>query len=228
MPLDEADKKFIGDLIKESLKPETIGAAVKSHLEGLKLDEKIAEKVKDATKDLKAPKKGEEDDEDEVDDKGKKKPKSGESAADKKLAAIEKRLADETKAREEAEGARKRDQLEAAAKDALVKAGVPAERVRHAMAVLKQDGVLDFTAEGKPGWKGKDKYQVDTVLGVDDGAAAWVKSDDGKAFLPASNAGGIDQPGGKRPPITNPKGEIDMGALGQRISRAVASTAAEH
>ena len=69
MPLDDADKKFIAEAIAGSLKPETIGAAVKAHLDGLKLDDKIAEGIKAATKDL--PKADPKDDKDKDADKGK-------------------------------------------------------------------------------------------------------------------------------------------------------------
>ena len=117
MPLDDNDKKFIADLIKESVKPETIGGAVKAHLDGLRLDDQIAARVKDATKDL-APTRAD----GEPSGTGK-----GSDEAARKLATIEKALQDERKAREEAEYARRRDQLDVGAREALAKVGVPAD-----------------------------------------------------------------------------------------------------
>lgn len=196
MALDDADKKYIVDLLKGALSGEAlspiVGEAVKQHLGALKLDEKIASGVKEATKDFKPA-----DKEDDGKD-GKKRGEDGKfSKADddtaKRFAALEKRVEDERKGREASEEARRRDQLDVSAREALAKAGVPVDRVRHAMAVLKQDGVFDLDKDGRPGWKGKDKFGVEGLLPLEEGAAAWAKSDDGKHFLPAKNAAGTGE-----------------------------------
>ena len=215
MPLDDADKKFIAEAIAASLKPDTIGAAVKAHLDGLKLDERIADKVKEATKDLpKGDDKGK-------DDKGKE-DKGGKAKDDERISGLEQRLQASEKAREEAEAARRRDALESGARDALLKAGVSADRVRHALAVLKTDGHLDHDKDGKPGWKGKDRFGVDTLLPLDEGAAAWVKSDDGKHYLPPVQTRGTGDKGG--PPHNGNGGpvklaDLNLGSILNRIGQ---------
>ena len=217
MPLDDADKKFIAEAIAASIKPDTIGAAVKAHLDGLKLDEKIADKVKEATKDLpKGEEKGKDDD--------KSKDKGGKGKDDERINGLEQRLAASEKAREEAEMARRRDALESGARDALVKAGVPAERARHALAVLKADGLLDHDKDGKPGWKGKDRFGVDTLLSLEEGASAWVKSDDGKHYLPPVQTRGTGDKGGGGPSHNGNGGpvrlaDLNLGAVLSRIGQ---------
>lgn len=213
MALDDADKKVISDLIVAALKPETIGAAVKAHLDGLKLDEVVAAKVKDATKDLVKP---------EASDKADKDADKGKGKDDPRVAALEAKFEQERAAREASEKARARDQLETAAREALVKSGVPADRVKHALAVLKTEGTLDFGADGKGGWKGKDRYGVDALLTPEEGAAAWVKSDDGKHFLPPVQTRGSGEKPGSASPVLNGKGEINLDAIGDSIGRALA------
>jgi len=222
MALDQADITKIGELIGAALSSEAhtkaIGeaatAAVKKVVGELKLDkvgETIDEKVSAATKDLKAP----------PDDKKGVDKKDPDDPTAKRLKALEDQVAQERKGREEAEAARKRDSLHTAAREALVKAGVPADRVRHAMATIIQDGVLAETSDGKPGWRGKDRFGVETVLPVEDGARAWVATDDGKAFIPARGANGTGDgagggPGGHGGPTTVPKkadGTPDFSAL---------------
>ncbi len=219
MALDADDLKKIAELIgaatsAEKLTP-IVAEAAKAHVNaaigGLKLDEKFKE-IADKIKPPEDPKKGDKDGKD-------KDGKSGDSA---EVAQLRAAIEAEKKAREEAEAGRRRDALDSAARDALIKAGVPADRVRHAMAVLKADGVLDFTADGKPGWKGKDKHGVDTILPVEDGAAGWAKTDDGKHFLPPVNAQGDGSGAGNKTPIVR-DGKIDLAAIGNKLNRALAS-----
>ena len=184
MPLDEADKNAIKEMIGAAFKPETIGAAVKSHIDGLKLGETIAAEVAKL-----APKK-----DDENADAGKGKGKDDPAAA--RLAALEKALTDEKAARAAAEEKGKVDRLHNAAREALTTAGIPADRVRAAMAVLKEDGVLTFDAEGNPGWKGKDQFGSDAVLPLADAAAKWA-SKEGAIFAPPSGVNGTGANGGR-------------------------------
>ena len=179
MPLDDADKTTIKELIAGAFSPATIGAAVKSHLDTLKIGETIAAEVAKL-----APKK-----EEEVPA-----PKNGkDDPTAARIAAMEKQLGEQTAARLAAEDARKADARDTAVRDALGKAGVPADRIRHAMATLQADQVLTFTADGKPGWKGKDQFGVDAVLSPDEAAAKWAATADGKIFLPPTGANGTGE-----------------------------------
>jgi len=220
MALDKADLDKITEMINGSLTGDaftrTIGEAVSAGLKPAlaKIDETIATKVTEATKDLKKP------DGDGRGADGKFKPDAKDDA-NARLQAVEKQLVDANKAREESENARRRDQLHAAAKDALAKAGVPTERIRHAMAVLQQDGVLDFAADGSPGFKGKDKYGQPAVLPLEEGATAWIKTDDGKAFLPPTNVQGTGDGAGSRPIVRGADGKVDVASLRGRIGAAV-------
>ena len=213
MPLDEADKKFVTDSIanamKDALKPETIGEAARAHLkagiDGLKLDEKF-KALTDAVAEIKAKADAGGGDGGGGEGAGKGKGKDGgDSETAKQLAGLQKKL-DESAVREQqrerqlkdAEEARRREQMEAAARDALAKAGVPADRLKGALAVLKADAVFDFDKDGKPGWKGKDKYDVPTLLSLEDGAKAWIATDEGKHYLPPTGANGDGGKGGDR------------------------------
>jgi len=208
MALDEADKKTIADLIASALKPETIGAAVKAHLDGLKLDEAIKAQVTEATKGLKPP-------EDPAAGKG----KPGDEAA-QRVAALEKALNEEKGARRTAEQKARTDRLHSEARAALLKAGIPQDRVHLALSAIKDGGALVVGEDGSLGWKGKDQYGVDTTLSLEAGAKSWSATSDGKAFLPVvgsngtgDGAGGV---GGSRSPATLPKkadGTPDFSAL---------------
>ena len=226
MPLDDADKAFIANLLKEATSAEKltpiVSEAAKAHVTaaigGLKLDEKL-KGITDAVAALKPaddPNKGK-------DDKGNKDGK-GEPSAE--VAQLRAAIETEKKAREEAEAGRKRDALDGAARDSLLKAGVPADRIRHAMAVLKADGVLDYTADGKPGWKGKDKFGVDGVVAIEDGASAWTKTDDGKAFMPPTGAQGDGLGGGNNSRMTPGPAKLSDLASSGAASRFAAAIAA--
>ena len=188
MALDDADKKTIADLIAAALKPETIGAAVKAHVDAAvkplqdRLD--VAEK---AAKEA-AEKAGKPADEGKSDGKGKGKDADPETA--KEVAALRARLEASDKAREEAEARSKAEARSNAAREALAKAGVPADRLPHAMAYLDTQGVIAADKDGKVGWKGKDRFGVDALLSLEDGAKAWAATPDGKLYLPPSGAQG--------------------------------------
>ena len=196
MPLDAADLAKIAELIAASTAADKLGPimaeAAKAHVTaaigGLKLDDKF-KTVADALAAIKPAGDTEPDPKKGKDDKG---------ATDARLAAMEKQLVAATKANEEATASAKRTALRSAAKDALLKSGVDAGRIHLVMPVIESMGVLDATADGAPGWKGKDQFGVDAVLPMEAGAAAWVKTDDGKAFLPASQIQGDGNGPGNR------------------------------
>lgn len=186
MPLDQADLDKITALIKGSITAEAlsplIGEALKPSLTKLEQDNA---KLRAELEAVKAKPEGEKKAE------GEKKPEGGAAGPDAatagELAALRQRLEATEKARADEAAARKVDAVHVSVREALQKAGVPADRVGVAMAVLKEQGVIDTE---KGGWKGKDRLGMDAVLGLDEGAASWLKSDTGKLFLPPSPAQG--------------------------------------
>lgn len=192
MALDDADKKFIADSIvagvAAGLKPEVIGAAVKSHLDvALK---PMSDKLDASAKEVEALKAAKATDKaSDKEDKAKGSDKADPETA-KELAALRQRLEASDKAREEAENRSKAEARDSAAREALAKAGIPADRLPHAMAFLGAQGMIVAGADGKPGWKGKDKFGVDAVLPLEDGAKSWAATPDGKLYLPPTDARG--------------------------------------
>lgn len=207
MALDEADKKYIAELLAGALKPETIGAAVKAHVDAavkplqdrLDAGEKAAKDAKEAAEKAGKPA----DDGKGKDGKG----KDADPETAKELAALRARLEASDKAREEAENRSKTEARDNATREALAKAGIPADRLPHAMAFLGTQGVI-ADKDGKVGWKGKDRFGVDAVLPLEEGAKAWASTPDGKLYLPpsgvqgtgtgAGNGGGSGQNGPKK------------------------------
>lgn len=172
MPLDADDKKFITEL----LATHTAEAIKKSQEEADKrLDARLA-KEREETKKLLPPK-----DDDKRDDNGR-------FTSKEELSALKKQLDAEKAAREKAEGDRKAEQLRSAAGAALASAGV--ERTSHALALLDaSEGRLAFTDDGRPGLKFR-RNGYEEVVPLDKGVSEWLRTDDGKAFLPASGAQG--------------------------------------
>lgn len=228
MPFDEAQKKEIADLVAAQLKaPEftaTLGEAVKAGMSGLKLEDTVKAQVAEAVKGLKPP-------EDPPGGKGKDKP--GDEAA-QRIAALEKTVEAEREARRQAEQKARTDRLHSETRAALLKAGVPQDRVHLALAAIKDGGALSISDDGALGWKGKDKFGVDTTLTLEEGAKAWAGTSDGKAFLPPTGAQGTGDGaggvGGAKGPSTLPKredGTYDLSQLRGRVGRAIVNADVE-
>ncbi len=239
MPLDEADKKFITELLaqntaaleKRFVTPDAATKMVEQSLakglEGLKLDEKLAAALKGA-------KPADED----GDKAGKGKQPDGKVDPEvqrlrSEMEAIKAQSAEATAKQEAAEAKARNQQLEAAAREALAKQGVPPERQAHALAWLRNqktdDGkpILDVDATGKAVWRAQRKGYVDE-LGLEDGLKSWAGSDDGKHFLPATGHRGtgdsVGQAAGHPGPSTVPRradGSLDTGAVSQRVAEAL-------
>jgi len=111
------------------------------------------------------------------------------------LAALTAKNAENEAAVKAANDAARTNALHGAARDALVKAGIPADRVAFAMSHLKEQGVLAYEGD-VPGWKGVDpKTNVPGVLPMESAAVAWTQAD-GKLFLPpVGTQGSGDGPG---------------------------------
>lgn len=99
-----------------------------------------------------------------------------------------KAAATEAKARE--------DRALNASRDALVKAGVPASMIPFALARIKADGLVKYDDDGNPFFEAADAYGGKVKQDPVTWAGAYVKTDDGKALLPAAPvAGAGGQPG---------------------------------
>lgn len=223
MALDEADKKLIADLIAGALSPESLAKAVapvveahtKAALKGAVTAEGLQKQLDEALAKLKPT----EGDDKPADKGGKADPAV--AALEKKLAAME--AASKVKDAELAAQVQRArtERLHASTRDALAKAGIPADRLGLALASIKDAGVLDYDGD-RPGWRGKSALGLDEVLAMEDGAAAWVKGE-GKLFLPPSGASGTGDGNGGRHngrgngPEIKSLGELS-GTLGQAFA----------
>lgn len=203
MPLDEADLKKIADLIKAAVDPaiakisEDVPKVVAEQLKPVSAKLTDAETIAKAAKEA-AEKAGKTP----ADDAGKRKP--DDKATDPATAKLQEQLEtlqanlkaaeEEKKANAEKE---KANALLAAARDALGLAGVPPERMKVALAALKDEGILAYDGE-TAGFKYQRKGYSEVVAGKA-GAEEWLKTDAGKLFLPPSDATGTGQRGGRAP-----------------------------
>jgi len=209
LALDDADKAFIKDLLASTVKaavdpiaakvdPAELGKIVGAHIDektkGFLTPEKLAEReaaaAKKASDDAEAAK-GK-----EAEGKGK------DAKPDPKVAALEAEIAklrNDTAAATAAATAEhekaRATALHSAARDALAKKGIPAERLDLALDVLKARGLLTYEGD-VPGWKGKNSVGLDAVLPLADAADAWVKGE-GKMFLPPVDLGGTGEGAGR-------------------------------
>ena len=108
-------------------------------------------------------------------------------------------------------------------------AGVPLDRVPHASAYLrtlnntKGAAFLGFDDNGQPQWNGVHAAGYDDVVGLKEGIAGFMKTDDGKTFLPAVAASGT----GARhriesKPARTSEGALDMTSLQEKIFAGIA------
>jgi len=222
MALDEADLDQISGLIKTALTGDEftkgIGTAVTSVVQGLKLEDKITAAVTEAAKGLTPV----------ADDKDK--DKGGKDKDDKRVAALEAKLEAQQQELRDSKQAERTSRLHSETRAALVKAGIPEARVHLAMPAVVQSGALVMNDDGTMGWKGKDKYGVDSTLSLEAGATAWASTDDGKAFVPPVGSNGTGDgaggTGGRGGPISVPKredGTYDLSGLRSKVGSALAN-----
>lgn len=203
MALSDEDKAEVGDAIKEALGKLDVKGLVAAGFKGLN----VAGAIKAAVE-------GEFGERDTAAEEAAAKVKkekeeaggSGEQTMDprvaKELADMKTKLANANRRSDDAETARKNEALVAAGRSALAKAGVQANRIDHAMALLHNaQGRLRTDTDGHPvvffrrtGPTG----DFDDLVGLTAGITEWVKTDDGKAFLPAIEGGGTGGGAGKK------------------------------
>lgn len=235
MPLEAADiakiNELMADALKNALKPEALAAAVapvvKAHTDAALKGVVTGDALKTQLDDLAAKLKPADPDPKAGDPANK-----GKGAEDPTVQALTRKVAEMEAANKAAleqvaaEKAKARtDRLHVAARDALAKAGIPADRLPMALAYVKELGVLDYDGD-QPGWKGKNSLGLDAVLSMEEAAAGWTKAD-GKVFLPPTGAGGTgdklpNNGGGHTGPsaIRNGDGSLNLGALASKVMAA--------
>ena len=147
----------------------------------------------------------------------KSKSKGGDSEVEKLRKQLEKQAKDfaEMKATAEKANAAKRDtDGRMALSQELEKGGITGQRLKHALNHLRAEGLVKF-GEGDKLVFTQGEEDVDLAAGV----VGWLKTDDGKHFLPPSGAGGSGSgQGGKA-------GTARAGTGGDSKARAAAALA---
>ncbi|HYD02638.1 MAG TPA: hypothetical protein VEB22_15530 [Phycisphaerales bacterium] len=233
MPLDDADKKYISDafktLLADKATTEILATALKPVLEttvqGItaSVDKKLSDAEAKAKAELEkvAKERGNTDGHDKG-DKGK---GNADGKPDPEVARLKAQQEELARKLEESERARKEEAAKAAkakrdadVKEALRAAGVAADRIELAMPVLEQKGLLGEDKDGNAGFRFKRSWGEEIVAGKL-GAEEWVKTAEGKFYLPPTgNSGTGEGAGGKRPPNGGASGQpIDASTLGRNI-----------
>jgi len=227
MPLDDADKKAIAEMIAGALKPEALTAA---------LQPLVASAVTAATKPLterldkgdkaaaEAAKKAEEAAKAKAEEEAKAaeaakaaggKATEPDPAIMTQLRQLQEQLKAERDARAAAEARTAQEALNRTLRDAIAAAGIPADRIKHALAVIQAEGAI-VDHQGAPHWKGK-VGGVDGIHALADGLADWAKND-GKIFLPPAPVKGSGSEPGQRTTQQAGGAPVDWSKLGGAMS----------
>lgn len=113
-------------------------------------------------------------------------------------AALRKKLEESERKREEETRAAARAKQRAELEKELERAGIPAERRPGALALLFTEQGRIKEDDGKHGWAVQREWGEE-LIPVKDGVAEWIKTDEGKAYLPATPAAGSGNTGGGLP-----------------------------
>lgn len=202
MPLEQADLDKIAEMIKTNNEGLDIGAQIVAGFKGLNVAGAIKAAVEGefGERDTAAEAAAEKARKEKEEAGGG--AKSMDPRVAKELADMKTKLANANRRSEEAETARKNESLVVAGRSALAKAGVQPNRIDHAMALLHNaQGRLRTDTDGHPvvhfrrtGPNG----DFDDEVGLTPGIEEWVKTDDGKAFLPAIEGGGTGGGAGQK------------------------------
>lgn len=244
MPLEKTDLEQIGVLIASAVAPlasalsdEALAKKIQPILDAQNKANGVLTKAELDKRDADAKAAAEKAAKDAADAEAKKladaeAAKKGNKAPEKDpaVAALEATVAELTKKATDAEAATKAEResartaaLYSATKDALVKAGIPADRVHLALPAIKDAGVLAYDGD-RPGWKGTDpKTNTAAILDLSAGAAEWIKGD-GKHFLPPKDIGGTGDgagngggSGSNATPLRGTDGKLDTNAALNRF-----------
>jgi hypothetical protein len=244
MPLDDADKKFITELIATSLKTSgeetkklveaTVGTAIKS----LELDKKLEGVKGDLDKKLEAVKPKDEPDNKSTDDKGKGGSKVSDDPEFKKLQAQleeqRRRSAEAEAAAKRAEETRRANLVRQGLTDALVKNGADPKRVSFAVDSLLNRNVVKLNDKADALlWPMKRTWGEDPNVTAEEAAKEWLSTDEGKFFLPPVGNQGTGDRGGAPPstgPTTAPRtkdGAVDWSAIAAKANLAPVLTSVD-
>jgi hypothetical protein len=101
--------------------------------------------------------------------------------SDEQIEELQRQLAAMETSRRESEAKQAKQARTTAVEAALMAASVPGRRVKHAIAFLRQEGLLGSDGDGRPTMKiDRAGYQIDVP--VREGVAEWLKTDDGKFY----------------------------------------------
>ena len=228
MALDKADLESIAAMMAAALAPEKLAPILQPILEAhgagilAKVPKGVDQKALDeALAKLKPA----------ADPDPKPKGKDGDSpeivAMRAELAATNQRLEATEKARQETVAKSAQERARNEVKAALGKAGVTADALDDALAVVERTGALVLDGE-KVGWKMPNKFNpaLEEVQPFEAGASAWAATPAGKRFqapVPVQGTGDgpntrqiIPSPGGVR----NADGSLNVSALASRVAQA--------
>lgn len=233
MPLDDADKKFISELISTSLNAaneetaKLINGTVTTAIKGLDLDKKLDSVKTDLDKKLEAspPK---------PDDKGKKPDDKGGQAIDdhpefKKLQA---KVREQEEAAARAEADRRANLLRNSVQESLVAGGADPKRTALAIEGIIARGLVRLDDKGQPKFVAQRSWGEELV-DPSAGAKEWLSTDDGKLLVPPVGTQGTGDRGGQlanTQPSTAPRtkdGAVDWSALAGKAQVAAALSSAD-
>jgi hypothetical protein len=177
-----------------------VNSAVKAQLGRNSFRSELAKSIADQ---LKGDKEGEPDDEpDEPDDEPKKRDRGEDSKKWKKFeaeqAALRRKLEESEKQRQDTELAQARAKQRAELEKELERAGVDAARRPGALALLYTEQQRVREEDGKIGFVVQKEWGEELVP-IKDGVNEWLKTDEGKAYLPATPVAGSGNTGGRAP-----------------------------
>lgn len=140
-------------------------------------------------------------------------PKVGETRDDKeaRLAKVEAELTRERKARKEEKARASRDEERSKVSELLSSAGIPAPRMKGALAVLHEvDKRVVRDSDGTIMFRDDEEGEIPLAEGV----KKWLSTDEGKAYLPPRGAQGVGLQRGNASvtPAGNPKAAAQMAA----------------
>ncbi len=196
---DAVKSTFTGDAFKGVL-----SAALAPHIEGA--TKPLAEKL--ATLEAGAAKK--------PDPPPGKKTGEGDGVPAEVQAQINALKAQLTESQEKAKAAKRaalKDRASGAVRDALGKAGVPADRMDLALAWVEANGVVKLADDGSFHFEGAEQYGVRPKVDATAWAGEFIRTNTGKALLPAAPTQGAGSQGRTTAPPTINGTTIDWDAL---------------
>lgn len=225
MPLDEKDleqlKALMAGQIAEATKAnnaelfKAMNGIVGTAIQGLEIDKKL-----EGLKPQPAPEPKPKDPEPEPEPNPKDPTQS--VAVRKALAQLEeanKRAQEMAKKAEEAESQRKAEAESVAIRDALTAAGADSQQIHLAMLLIRDRGLVKPNAKGEPCFSFKKEWGDDVIPIHEGGAAEWLRTPEGKRFVPPVQGSGTGDKAGSAPrtgPLVDPK-QIALAAL-KRLS----------